>query len=65
MTTLPDNDYEEFEAWVEQGLNRKWISDLVCQTHESIPCTPEEDAQWDEGHDPCVPVVRVWGPREQ
>ena len=50
----------DFEAWILHGIERKWISDVVCATHNGLPATDEEEKEWDEGYDPCVPGVRVW-----
>ena len=50
-----------FGDWVRIGIANKWCSDIVCATHDGIPTTPEEDAEWDDGSDPCQPVVRIWG----
>jgi hypothetical protein len=33
----------------------------VCQTHDGVPQTPEEDDAWEDGWDPCIPVLRLWG----
>lgn len=51
----------DFEAWITHGINRRWISDIVCATHEGLPSTEEEEKEWEEGFDPCVPGIRVWG----
>jgi hypothetical protein len=46
--------------WLDIGINAGWISNVVCATHDGIPDTPEEQAEWDEGGDPCQPIVRIW-----
>jgi uncharacterized membrane protein YebE (DUF533 family) len=33
--------------------------DVVCATHDGIPQTDEEEAQWEEGLDPCQVVIRL------
>lgn len=50
-----------FGDWLTYGIERGWVSDIVCDTHDGIPLTDEEEDQWEEGGDPCAPVVRVWG----
>jgi hypothetical protein len=51
-----------FEEWLEVGIEAGYCSYLVCQTHEGLPSTPEEDEEWDAGHDPCVSAVRIYPP---
>ena len=36
------------------------VSDIVCATHDGIPNTAEERAEWEAGGDPCEHVIRVW-----
>lgn len=57
---MTDEEHDEFEKWILQGIERKWISDVVCATHEGLPNTEEEEKEWEEGYDPCVPGIRVW-----
>lgn len=52
--------FEYFWHWAEHGVSRGWCSEPVCATHDGIPSTPEEQAEWDEGHDPCEHVLRLW-----
>lgn len=48
------------ELWVAYGIAHGWCSEPVCVTHAGLPSSPEEDAAWDEGGDPCVPAVRLY-----
>ena len=57
---MTDEEHDEFEKWILLGIERKWISDVVCATHEGLPNTEEEEAEWEEGYDPCIPGIRVW-----
>jgi hypothetical protein len=36
-----------FDEWLAVGKANKWVSSSVCSTHDSIPVTPEEDADFD------------------
>jgi dCMP deaminase len=45
--------------WIEYGTNHGWVTE-ACATHDGIPATPEEDAEWAEGYDPCQHVLRLW-----
>ena len=38
-----------------------WCSEIVCNTHEGTPMTDIEEEEWDQGLDPCVHVLRIWG----
>lgn len=48
------------DEWLEIGITSKFCSNPECQTHEMVPMTPEERAEFEEGGDPCIPVVRLW-----
>lgn len=50
----------EFEIWFKNGIDRGWISQPFCDTHEGPPMSEEEAKQWEEGGDPCTFHVRVW-----
>lgn len=56
MTDPNDLDYM---TWLEYGITRRWITPPVCSTHDGVPSTPHEDDQWEEGHDPCLPILRI------
>jgi hypothetical protein len=60
VNELRDEERREFYEWAQTGIDRKWISDIVCVTHEGLPNTEEETTEWEEGFDPCIPGVRVW-----
>lgn len=45
--------------WLQIGIKEGWCSELVCDTHQGLPSTDEEDARWEAGEDPCVPAVRI------
>jgi len=49
----------DFDEWLAVGEANKWVSGAVCSTHDSIPVTPEEDAEFEEG-DPCIHVLRLF-----
>lgn len=48
------------EEWIDFGVANEWISRPYCGTHDVTPMTPEEEAEWDDGSDPCSVLVRVW-----
>jgi len=53
----------DFDEWLSIGQANKWVSGTVCSTHDSIPVTPEEDAEFEEG-DPCIHVLRLYECKE-
>lgn len=48
-----------FEQWLELGQGRGFCTKPVCATHEGIPNIGDEEAQWEDGGDPCQPAVRL------
>lgn len=46
--------------WLQYGISRGWCSETHCATHDGVPSTEGEDADWEEGFDPCQVVVRIW-----
>lgn len=52
----------DFWDWYDLGKERGWISEAWCVSHDSPPLTTdEEDLDFDDIVDLCIPVVRVWG----
>lgn len=50
-----------FDEWLSLGVENGWCSEPVCCMHDAVPSTDEESAELDEGYDPCLTVVRIWG----
>jgi hypothetical protein len=50
----------EFYEWLQIGIDKKWVSDVMCVTHNGLENTEEEEEQWNEGGDPCQHAIRVW-----
>ena len=50
-----------FEEWLELGIGFGFCSEPVCDTHDGVPMNKEETAAFEEGLDPCIPVVRLLG----
>lgn len=50
----------EFQDWMQLGIDKGWISPGFCMTHEGDQyMSAEEEAEWEEGGDPCCPVFKV------
>ena len=47
------------EEWLEAGVENGWCSPPVCQTHDGVPMSVAEEAEWENGDDPCQVVVRI------
>lgn len=55
----------DFETWLAIGREHGYCSMPACNTHDGVPQTPAELAEWDDGGDPCVPVIRLYESPEQ
>jgi hypothetical protein len=53
---------QEFGIWLTNGIERGWISDPYCHTHDGgMQYMSEEEIQeWEAGGDPCEHVVRIF-----
>lgn len=49
-----------FEQWADYGLNAGWCGPVVCSTHDGTPMSDEEADQFDDGLDPCIPIIRLY-----
>ena len=57
-----ESDFDEFEIWLENGIERGWVTEPFCNTHEGDPyMTEEEEKEWEDGGDPCCHVVKFLG----
>jgi hypothetical protein len=51
---------DEFEIWLSNGIEREWITEPFCNTHEGDPYMSKKEAQeWEEGGDPCQVVIKI------
>jgi len=53
-------EFDSFEEWLEFGWKQGWISGPCCSTHDGTPSTEAEDAEWEDGGDPCIHVIRLY-----
>lgn len=49
-----------FDEWMSIGINRGWAGPPVCYTHDGLPTAFAEDDEFDEGHDPCIHIIRLY-----
>jgi hypothetical protein len=50
--------------WLDLGLEQRWCGPPVCTTHDGIPSTEAEDAEFEEG-DPCISMIRPYVDAEE
>ena len=53
---------QEFGIWLSNGIERGWVSDLYCHTHDGgfEYMGEEELEEWEAGGDPCEHVIRIF-----
>lgn len=49
-----------FEDWLKIGRANGYCGPAVCYPHDGVPTTEAEDAEYDEGLDPCQHVLRLY-----
>ncbi len=49
-----------FQEWMTYGIEKGWCGPPVCYTHDGLPMSEQEYAEFDEGQDPCTHVVRMY-----
>jgi hypothetical protein len=56
------SEEKEFGIWLTNGIERGWVSDPYCHTHDGGYqfMSEEEIEEWEEGGDPCEHVVRIF-----
>jgi hypothetical protein len=56
---IQDEDSNEFNIWLNNGIDRGWISSPFCCTHDGGPVTDEEYNLMDDGEDICLPHIKL------
>jgi hypothetical protein len=52
-------DEFDFYEWLQYGMDAGWVGPVVCETHDGLPMTAEEEeAFWES--DPCIRILRVY-----
>lgn len=49
----------DFNEWLEAGIKAGFCGPGICYTHDGLPTTEAEDAEFEEG-DPCIHVLRLY-----
>jgi len=53
-----------FDEWLDYGIKNDYCSPQFCNTHDGLPMVDIEMEVWDEGHDPCLHMVRLGCPQD-
>jgi hypothetical protein len=60
MEKTRDDIIDEVWAWLQIGIDNGWVTEPFCNTHDGDPyMTEEEQQEWEDGGDPCMPVIKV------
>jgi hypothetical protein len=55
-----DDIIDEVWTWLQVGIDKGWVTDPFCYTHDGDPyMTEEEEKEWEDGGDPCAPVIKI------
>jgi len=49
-----------FNEWLEYGIKQGWAGPDVCYTHDGLPTDEAEEAEFEEGSDPCLHIIRLY-----
>lgn len=49
-----------FTEWLELGYKNSWCGPVICSTHDGTPLSESEDAEFTEGFDPCISMIRIY-----
>lgn len=52
----------EFDEWMELGIKLGFCGPAVCYTHDGLPTSETEDAEFEES-DPCIHIIRLYEDR--
>jgi hypothetical protein len=49
-----------FDEWLRCGIDNGFVGPPVCGTHDGMPTSTSEDDAFDDGHDPCLHILRLY-----
>lgn len=53
-------DRDEVWEWLQVGIDKGWVTEPFCYTHDGDPyMSEEEEKEWEDGGDPCAPVIKI------
>ena len=59
--TLSETEEAERQIWLKNGVDRGWVSEIFCCTHDGGPLSDYQDEEFSEGHDPCNFHIKLLG----
>jgi hypothetical protein len=60
MEKTRDDVIDEVWTWLQIGIDKGWVTEPFCNTHDGDPyMTEEEEQEWEDGGDPCLPVIKI------
>ncbi len=58
--TTNNTSFTSFDDWLDYGMEQGWCGPAVCETHDGVPMTEEEEDEFMDGADPCLHVIRLY-----
>lgn len=55
----------DVDEWIAYGIAHNWCGPPVCYMHDGLPTSLAEDEDLDEGHDPCLHILRLYEAPEE
>jgi hypothetical protein len=55
---------DDFNVWLSHGYVMGWCGPAVCDTHDGVPMSETELAEFDDGGDPCLHILRLYEDKE-
>lgn len=52
--------FDSFDEWLRFGYNKGWCGPDVCETHDGVPMSEQESQAFEDGEDPCIPIIRLY-----
>lgn len=59
------HDLIEFQIWYQNGVNRGWVSPMVCLFHDGVGLTGAEMMAAEMDLEPCVWVMRRYASADE
>jgi hypothetical protein len=57
---MTEKNFDELFDWLQHGIDKGWVTEPFCYTHDGDPyMTEEEEKEWEDGGDPCCPVIKL------
>lgn len=58
--SISEQEERDFGHWLTTGIERGWVTEPFCNTHDIDPGMGEEEQEeWEAGGDPCQHVLRI------